>query len=270
MAQGSEAQDRLREARNEIAWLRSKNREFDDQRGELERLFGDLDRMLAGTDAPAPADAARAEAEAEARAAEARARALEGRIGEVEARLEEAGTYIRQKEQEHLDAEAQWRKVAAYARAKEDELRLAEEREREGGEGAKKIAQVGILAIRAQERMLNRALRPVLERLHRTIDPGGPLRLPIDGVSFTELLAATNQVRANVEVVAEELDWWRRRRPELEQMEAELRLRREQMDAFRAQLMLHPLLSRLLARTRAGRALAGWESGAPSSGEPRP
>jgi hypothetical protein len=285
MGGGSKAQSRLREARNEIAWLRTKNTEFDDQRRELERLFRDLDRLLAESGPAGVAEAELAAKEAEAHEAEARARALESRIGAVESQLDEAGTYIRRKEQEQLDAEAQWRRVAAYARAKEDELRQAEEREHAGGEAARKIAQIGMLAIQAQERMLNRALRPVLERLHAAIDPEGPLELPADGLPFIELLGAVAQLRRCVEVVTEELHWRRGRgaeleaeleragadrqqlRTELEQARAELEWRRARMQTFVEQLGRHRLLGRFLARTRAGDNLAGWETGAPMKEE---
>ena len=46
---GSEVQDRLREAKNEIAWLRNKKEEFEEGHDELMKLFVDLDRLLTDT-----------------------------------------------------------------------------------------------------------------------------------------------------------------------------------------------------------------------------
>src|SRR5206468_1348450 len=71
LGEGSEAQDRLREARNEIAWLRTKKEELDEGREELVTLFEDLDRLLNDTRSGSKRQAEH---------------------------LETAGTYVRQKE----------------------------------------------------------------------------------------------------------------------------------------------------------------------------
>jgi glycosyltransferase involved in cell wall biosynthesis len=137
LGEGSEAQDRLREARNEIAWLRTKKEEFDEGREELTTLFEDLDRLLNETRAGSQRQAQHLDAagayvrqkEAEALAAHERIRELEAVIAEknryideVRGHMHEAGRYIRHKEGEYLSAEQQIQQVAAQARAAEEEL----------------------------------------------------------------------------------------------------------------------------------------------------
>lgn len=265
LGEGSEAQDRLREARNEITWLR-------EGREELVTVFQDLERVLGQAEDGRQIQAEQLESagtyvrqkEAEVSQAHERMHALEEviaqknrHIGEVEGHLQEAGRYIRHKDQEYLDLEVELQKAAEYAHVKEEELRAAlvrararEEELRGAGEsarglaedlrradesardlerelqttqdseraldlGARSVAEVGVMALHAQERVLNRALRPILERLHALIDPGGRLQLPAEGASFVELLENLSLVRDGLDTLAEELEWMRPQRAEL-------------------------------------------------------
>jgi glycosyltransferase involved in cell wall biosynthesis len=140
LGEGSEAQDRLREARNEIAWLRTKKEELDEGREELIRLFEDLDRLLNETRAGSQAQAQHLESagayvrhkEAEVEAALARIRELEAVIAEknryidgVQGHMKEAGQYIRHKEGEYSDVENELRRALEQLQATKQELERA-------------------------------------------------------------------------------------------------------------------------------------------------
>ena len=272
LGEGSEAQDRLREARNEIAWLRTKKEELDEGREELMTLFEDLDKLLNETRAGSMRQAEHLESagqyvrkkEDEVTQAHARLRELEAviaqknqHIGSVEGELKEAGRYIRHKEQEYRDVEAELRQAAEHARIKEAELReaaehvrlreaelrqaveLGETRERELYAEADRqraldantrtVAQVGVRALQAQERILQRSLIPVLERLHALLDPEGELRLPAEGASFAELIENVRVVQDGLRALSDEVEW---RRP----MQAELGWHQTELARVRAEL----------------------------------
>jgi chromosome segregation ATPase len=108
-------------------------------------------------------------------------------------------------------------------------LREGEERQRALGANTRTIAQVGVLALKAQERILHGALRPLLERLHSLLDPGGELRLPAEGASFAELIENLHRSTEGLRTAAEELEW---RRP----MQAELTWHKEELGKVRAEL----------------------------------
>jgi glycosyltransferase involved in cell wall biosynthesis len=279
---GSEAQDRLREARNEIAWLRTKKEEVDDGREELIKVFEDLERLLNETQSGNRRQAEHLESagvyvrrkEQEVSAAHARMHELETviadknrYIGEVEGHLHEAARYIRHKDQEYLELERALAEAGTVARGKEDELRQAtavlqeaqdtlqkSEEERLGlDQGARSAAQVGVLALQAQERLLGRALRPMLVRLHELVDPGGTLNLPAEGASFVELLENVAQARAGLEAAARELEWLRPQREELQWC-------RERMTRL-VQLYRSSSVVRLVLRPSAlGRKLERWSA----------
>jgi glycosyltransferase involved in cell wall biosynthesis len=299
LGEGSEAQDRLREARNEIAWLRTKKEELDEGREELMTLFEDLDKLLNETRTGSKRQAEHLESagiyvrkkEEEVLEAHARLRELEAviaekdrHIGAVEGQLQEAGRYIRHKDQEYRDVEDELRKAGEYLRTKEDELRRATdsarsreteltradeharataEELRKAGErqhtldaGTRTVAQVGMLAIQAQERLLNRALRPLLEQLHDLQDPDGELHLPNETVPFAELIENLGLVRDGLATLADEVEW---RRP----MEAELEWHRRELAWCRAEM--NSLASRswwalLLRPGKLAQRLAGWRA----------
>ena len=281
LGEGSEAQDRLREAKNEIAWLRTKKEELDEGREELMTLFEDLDKLLNETRAGSRRQAEHLESagayvrqkEDEVSQAHERMRELEAaiaqknqHIGTVEGELQEAGRYIRHKEQEYRDVEAELRKAAEYAGTKEAELRKAveeagvkdaelrkaieigETREKElqvGGERQRKldantrtVAQVGVLALRAQERVLHRALRPLLERLHALQDPEGELQLPAEGASFAELIENLRAAQDGLGALADEVEWRRPMLVELEWHKQELGRVKAELDGRVADLGL--------------------------------
>jgi len=281
LGEGSEAQDRLREAKNEIAWLRTKKEELDEGREELMTLFEDLDKLLNETRAGSRRQAEHLESagayvrqkEDEVSQAHERMRELEAaiaqknqHIGTVEGELQEAGRYIRHKEQEYRDVEAELRKAAEYAGTKEAELRKAveeagvkdaelrkaieigETREKElqvGGERQRKldantrtVAQVGVLALRAQERVLQRALRPLLERLHALQDPEGKLQLPAEGASFAELIENLRAAQDGLGALADEVEWRRPMLVELEWHKQELGRVKAELDGRVADLGL--------------------------------
>lgn len=289
LGEGSEAQDRLREARNEIAWLRTKKDELDEGREELMTLFEDLDRLLNETRSSARQKGEHLESageyvrqkESELAQAHARLRELEGHVAtkdgyikSVEGQLQEAGRYIRHKEQEYRDVEAELAKAAAHVRAKEAELTAAREQfgaaesilkaaregaleAKSGAElGTRQVASVGLTALETQARLLNRFLRPILEGLHRIQDPGGELTLPAEGAPFSELLLALRQVLDGLGAIERELEW---RRP----MEAELEWRKGRM-AKVAGLARSPWL--LLAPVWVAREAARWKDGPPAGG----
>ncbi len=336
LGEGSEAQDRLREARNEIAWLRTKKEELDEGREELMTVFEDLDRLLNETKTGSQRQAEHLESagayvrqkEAEVSAAHERMRMLEGVIAEknryideVQGHLHEAGRYIRHKDQEYLDVEAELRKASEFARTKEEELRaalqlarlredelhdagrsalgltdelrradesaralavelrqadeaargLAEELRRADesarglerelrttqdseqvlDRGARTVAQVGVMALQAQERVLQRTLRPLLERLHALLDPEGKLELPAEGASFAELIQNLGQVQDGLEVAGRELEW-------LRPQKVELAWYRERMDRVLALWEKSAFVRLLLRPTALGRKLAKW------------
>ncbi|HEX6884123.1 MAG TPA: glycosyltransferase [Planctomycetota bacterium] len=356
LGEGSEAQDRLREARNEIAWLRTKKEELDEGREELVTLFEDLDQLLNETRAGSQRQAEHLDAagsyvrkkEAEVLDAHARIQELEQVIAEkdryireVEGHVHEAGRYIRHKEGEYTDVETELRRAAeerralqdelqatrertraleaeaqaagGYARAKEGEARqlesFAREKEAEalaaGGYARAKegearqlesfarekeaealaagetlarreqelgaarergtvldlrtrtVADVSRLALQAQERLLNRALRPILTHLHALHGGTAPLELPSESASFGELLQATRDVERALEVLGDELEW-------LRPMRAELELCRARMERLQAAYSASGLLRLALARTALGRELRAWrEEAAP-------
>jgi septal ring factor EnvC (AmiA/AmiB activator) len=147
----------------------------------------------------------------------------------AETQLQEAGRYIRHKEQEFSDVEAQLRKAVELGETREKVMREGEERLRTLGASTRTIAQVGVLALKAQERILHGALRPLLERLHALLDPEGVLRLPADGASFAELIENVHRSTEGLRTAAEELEW---RRP----MQAELTWHKEELGRVRAEL----------------------------------
>ena len=290
LGEGSEAQDRLREARNEIAWLRTKKEELDEGREELITVFEDLDRLLNETRAGSQRQAEHLESagayvrrkETEVSDALARMRELESviaeknrHIGSVEGHLGEAARYIRRKDQEYLDLERELGKAGEYARAKEEELRQASEaartqtRELDAARedrgvvelGARSSAQVGLQALQAQERVLNRALHPLLERLHALIDPEGELQLPAEGASFPELLENLLLIRVGMDAAGDELEWRRTQ-------EAELAWCRDRMDHLLRSYERNRMVRLLLRPTRLGRKLAKW-SQARAAQEPK-
>ncbi|NOT30188.1 MAG: glycosyltransferase [Planctomycetes bacterium] len=311
LGEGSEAQDRLREARNEITWLR-------EGREELVTVFQDLERVLGEAEGGRQIQAEQLESagtyvrqkEAEVSQAHERMHALEGviaeknrHIGEVEGHLHEAGRYIRHKDQEYLDLEDQLRQAGEYAHAKEGELRAAlvharereeelrstgesaqglaedlrradetargferelrttQESERELDLGARTVGEVAVMALHAQERVLNRALRPVLERLHALIDPEGRLQLPAEGASFAELLENLGLVRDGLDALGKELEWMRPQR-------AELLWCRERMTRLLALYEKSSFVRLLLKPTALGGKLRKW-SEANAREEPR-
>ena len=342
LGEGSEAQDRLREARNEIAWLRTKKEELDEGREELMTMFEDLDKLLNDTRSGSQRQAEHLESagayvrkkEAEVSEAHERMRMLEGviaeknrYIGEVEGHLNEAARYIQHKDKEYLDLEEEFRRAGEFARekerelleaieaarvregrlqevsalaqsreaeleragetartrdhelqragevaraheaelqrageaarARETELRAAEERQRALDRSARSASEVGLAALHAQERVLNRALRPILERLHALIDPRGALRLPAEGASFAELLQNVNQARDGLDVIAKELQWLRPMAPELDGYRARI-------DRI-VRLYERNLLLRLALRpTALGRKLRKWREDHPA------
>lgn len=245
LGEGSEAQDRLREARNEIAWLRTKKEELDEGREELMVLFEDLDRLLNETRSGSQRTSEQLESagnyvrrkEAEVGEAHERLRQLEGviaeknrYIGEVEGHLHEAGRYIAGKDKEFLDLERELARAREHVQARQEELRRAGEAVRAvDGErvvldqGARTAAQVGLAALQTQGRVLQRSLRPILEHLHALLDPGGTLELPAEGASFAELLQNLAQVERGLDVLAAELEWLRPQRAELEWFRARMR-----------------------------------------------
>lgn len=348
LGEGSEAQDRLREARNEIAWLRTKKEELDEGREELMTLFEDLDKLLNETRSGSKRQAEHLESagiyvrkkEQEVLEAHERLRELEAviaeknrHIGSVEGQLQEAGRYIRHKDQEYRDIEGELRKAGEYVRTKEEELRKAgeylraketelsvkeaelrganesarstkaeltradqqartaeaartkadeqaraaaaaltradeharatAEELRKAGErqhaldlGTRNVAQVGMLALQAQERLLNRALRPLLEQLHALQDPSGELHVPNENAPFAELIENLGLVRDALAALADEVEWRRPMQAELEWHRAELAWCRAEMRRVASRkvllLLLQPVkLARLLASWRA-------------------
>jgi hypothetical protein len=320
LGEGAEAQDRLREARNEIAWLRTKKGELDGGREELMTLFEDLDQLLNETRAGSRRQAEHLESagtyvrqkESEVMDAHARMRELEAviaekdrHIGAVEGQLQEAGRYIRHKDQEYLDIEAELRKASEHVRTKELELREASEhvrtkelelreatarvdakdrehlavqaeldkagaymrsREQELLEAQTRgstldaatrgVAQVGLQALEAQRRLLQRALGPMLTRLHALHTPGTELRLPAPEASYVELITALGQARAGLDVLGDVVEWRRPMLGELEKLRAEAEWRRGQMKKLWSRpwvWLLRPgKLARMLARWRSG------------------
>jgi glycosyltransferase involved in cell wall biosynthesis len=268
LGEGSEAQDRLREARNEIAWLRTKQEELDEGREELMTLFEDLDRLLQDTRAGSRRQAEHLESagtyvrqkEDEVVQAHARIRELESviaqkneHIGTVEGSLQDAGRYIRHKEQEYRDVEGELRRAADFARTKEEELRLAREQGQTSDGRTRSVADVARLTVETQARILNRTLQPILLRMHELLDPAGQLRLPADGATFAELLRAVRQVDEGLGALAKELVW-------LRPMRAELDWRRERMTKFLATYERSTLLRLLAAPTSIGRKLREWNA----------
>jgi len=291
LGQGSEAQDRLREARNEIAWLRNKKEEFEEGREELMTLFEDLDRLLNETRAGSKRQAeeletigaAERQKEKELRDAHARMRELESIIGEknqhignVEGQLRDAGRYIRHKDKEYRDLEEELRKAAEYVRRKEEELRVvsahgqvregelrtslqaSETRRAELDLGTRSTAEVALLALEAQARVLSRAMRPLLARLHGLLAPRAPFEPPADGAAFDELVRALGELRRGFEAVAHEL----------EEARGELPWRRAEMQRAVDSFERLPLSS-LLARTAPGKKISSWRDGPPATEEPR-
>src|SRR5262249_2230802 len=115
----------------------------------------------------------------------------------------------------------------------------------------------------AQERALNRELRPILELLHRLIDPEGELSLPDQEAPFVELLAALRASLAGLEALEKELLW---RRP----MKDELDWRRARMDALLKRVDASAVLRLALGLTPAARALRTWRAGPPNASGARP
>lgn len=288
LGEGSEAQDRLREARNEIAWLRTKKDELDEGREELMTLFEDLDRLLNETQHTARQKGDHLESagqyvrqkELELGEAHARLRELEAVVAtkdrhlrHVEGQLEEAGRYIRHKEQEYRDVETELQRAAAHVRAKEQELATARQqydaaegvlREAKGGAelGTRQVASVGLTALETQARLLNRFLRPILASLHRIVRAEGEPVLPAEGAPFAELLGALRQALTALESIERELEW---RRP----MEAELAWRREAMVGMIHRSRRMPLRA-LLALTSVPREFEAWEAREGQPPEVRP
>jgi len=295
LGEGSEAQDRLREARNEIAWLRTKKEELDEGREELMTLFEDLDRLLNETQRSARQKEEHLESagdyvrkkEAEVLEAHARLRELEGAIAskdrhirQVEGQLQEAGRYIRHKEQEYRDVETELQRAAAHVRAKEQELTRARQqhdaaegvlREAKSGAelGTRQVASVGLTALETQARLLNRFLRPILVALHRTVRAEGEPALPAENAPFAELLGALRQALSALEAVERELEWRRPMEGELAEARAELAWRREKMVQLVARTQRTPLRL-LLALTGVPAELAAWQVPADQGKEVRP
>lgn len=294
LGEGSEAQDRLREARNEIAWLRTKKEELDEGREELMTVFEDLDRLLNETQRSARQKDEHLESageyvrrkEAEVLEAHARLRELESvvaskdrHIHQVEGQLQEAGRYIRHKEQEYRDVETELQRAAAHVRAKEHELADARVqhdtaagvlREAKSGAelGTRQVAGVGLTALETQARLLNRFLRPILASLHRTLRAEGEPALPAEGAPFAELLQALRQALGALESIERELAWRRPMEAELESLRAELTWRRESMQGLATRTRRRPL-SLLLALTKVPAEISAWESRAAGTEEPR-
>jgi glycosyltransferase involved in cell wall biosynthesis/predicted nucleic acid-binding Zn-ribbon protein len=321
LGQGSEAQDRLRDAHNEIAWLRGKKEEFEEGREELMTLFEDLDKVLTETRAGSRRQAeelqsageAERQKESELKGARERLQELESvlleknrHIGDVEGHLREAGRYIRHKDQEYRDLEDELRKAGAFVRQKEQELESArevvrareqelgtsrdqlrgtedqlrgtqdqlrgakdelrgtqeelvagQERQRTLDTGLRSTARLGATAIDTQTAVLNRALQPMLARLHALQDPRGVFEPPSSSATFLELVKALGNLRKGIDGLGQELEWLRPMKPELDWRRSEMS---RAADSFRRL----PLAS-LLARTRMGRRLSGWRDGPPAS-----
>ncbi len=128
LGEGSHAQDRLRESRAEVAWLRGKYDELSAGSEDLARMFADIDRLLLETRV---GSARRAEhlrsAEAFLRSQESELERTREMLAGVETELADATRYIRTKEDALAHTEDELRRAGEYVRTKEDELRQADE-----------------------------------------------------------------------------------------------------------------------------------------------
>ena len=104
-----------------------------------------------------------------------------------------------------------------------------------------------------QERLLNRALRPILQELHALLDPTGKLELPAEGANFIELMRNMIHIQYGIATLGDEMRW---RRP----MKAELDWRRERMDKFLRAYESQKFLRLVLDRTPIGRKLQDWKA----------
>jgi len=271
---GSEAQDRLREARAEIAWLRSKREVFDEGREELVTLFEDVDRLLgeARSDTRAAAQGVVRQKEQELSDAQGRLgeleralRAQDERMKAVEDELGRAGRYIRHKEQEFRQAEAELARAAQLVESKEYELEVARsalraetEQARLAREGARGAAELGREAVSAMERLLRLELLGPLASLHRLFNPDGEPNPPAAGARFLELLGVLGELRRGVDAVEKELAWRRGQHEELE-------WRRREMSKVGARAT-SGLPGLLLGWTSIGKKFASWRARDPGGG----
>ncbi len=128
LGEACQAQDRLREARAEIAWLRAKNTELVVE--DLERMVGGLRSAVGrrpGQRGQAGAEDDQHDVKAHLRAAEEILRRKEEHLKRVEGQLVDATRHIEDKEQQLERVEEELRTAGEYVRGKEEELRTAGE-----------------------------------------------------------------------------------------------------------------------------------------------
>ncbi len=280
----SRAQEELRDARAEIAWLRKKFEVSQSDRAAILRMSEDLDRVLLATRTGSR------RREEHLRSAEAYLETKDKALREVGGELEAAGRYIQLKEETLARTEDELRRAGEYIRTKEAELAqtgerlrektaeleragvdlreaeraleetglraaLGEERLASTHENLRAAAEVGLTAVEAQERLLGRTLLPLLERMKRIAAPHEEPEPTRPDATFVELLVALRTTLATLEAIGKELAWRR----------AEVEWRREEMR--RARDDTRGLIKRLLVRrTAVGRRVKEWDGGLPGGG----
>src|SRR5262249_364148 len=147
----------LREARNEIAWLRNKRDEFQEGHAELMTLFEDLDRVIGDAAGKREAETI-AESTAYVRQKEGEVLSAHERVRDLDHRLAEKNRYIDQ-------GQAEIHAAGRYIRHKDAEFRTIEA---ERNARAEELERTQFL-VRSQEEELARAaelVRVKEEELH--------------------------------------------------------------------------------------------------------
>jgi len=149
-------------------------------------------------------------------------------------------------------------------RLRERELRIQRAQVR-----LRQAAELGLLAMRTQEKIWNAELFPILARMTE-LTSDGPFELPADGVPNSEILRALQDRVEALENLRQELDW---RRALVEQLDREVGWRRERMNELRGELakvavsdgalraVKKGVAKQMVLRTEIGRLISGWRDG---------
>ncbi len=218
--------------------MRNQERSIGQSQGRLVQARDDLQRAAVELQ----------EAKTERDVARAATEAREGELEERESTIEEKDTLIQRREHELQ------RTVAEAV---------------EGSERLRSAAELGLVAIDTQRRLLSQVLLPLYQKISLAAAPGQDPELPHPDSSFGHLVSALRDLTDKTTNLFEELDW---RRNLTERMEkelvwsrqhignqfAELKWRRVEMDKVLS-TMERLVLARIVALAKNRKRVLGWK-----------
>ena len=253
--------------------MREQERSIGLGQGELDRAREDL-RDVRDELEEAREECSRAEAAREV--AEAALREKEGEVEAVRSELDELSTELEEKAGELEAHESAIEERDALLRASRKELEAtaarAAAREEEESDKLRSAAELGMVAIDTQRRLLSQELLPLFEGLSQAVAPQAEPEGPHPEASFGHLLEALRDLQEKAHHVREELGWRRTQAQELERLQGEVARLREELDWRRgemeklADVMRRVAGVRSFALERYRKRVLGWESQA--AGDP--